>query len=585
MTTHAPRPRASRPDAPRPRTRPARVLSASLLSGALTLSGALAAVPAAAAPAQDPSGRAPGAASARHHAVTGAYLEEGHPGYFSSLHVVEDELPVTADYFTVEADFCVHPEARAGQAFGFDLAWEAPISDWESIVDQPDRYTSTVPVVDEEGTTLVTASMVHDLGAVPDDEIGFVQLKTAVDLELAPGAVAEGGCGTLTLPVPAPLAFTDGSLEPGGPGDEDPNTYIVEFIDPEGIRTSDSVTLAPSDFEPGQAWTDGIVDFTGSAQWALVTPTGPAAETTITLTGGELCDEPFETAILDSASMAPTNLEPDVEVSCEDGAKTFTLQNRLRADRQWVVVQADPRRGTEKDPATIDAEFVLDGESTTDSASVAAASSTGRMHGAWVPPGSCTVAPFRDIGPRTAFREPIRWMQCRGITGGYASDHTFRQSRSISRGESVAFLFRYAVTPDMIDDGIGWWVDPEFADLDEDAPFFSSVLWAANYGVTTGYADGTFRQRRPVTRGEFAAFLYRTAAATHPSAVPEDPGMDSGFADVSEAHPFATEIAWLREAGLTVGYSDGTFRAGRQISRGEVAGMLYRYHDGFVRRP
>jgi hypothetical protein len=584
MSPHVPRPHVPRPDAPRPPSRSARVVSASLLTGALTLSGVLAAVPAVAA--QDPApGSAPESSSARHQAVTGVYLDRGHPGYFSSLHVVEDELPATADYFTVQADFCVHPEAVAGQTVGFDLAWEAPISDWESIVEQPDRFTATVPVVDEQGTTLVTATMVHDMGAALDDATGFAELKTTVDLELARGAVNAGGCGTLTLPVPAPLTFADGSLEPGEPGEADPNTHVVEFVDPEGNRISDSLVLAPSDFEPGQAWTDGIVDFTGSAQWALVTPGGPSTETTTTLTGGELCDEPFETAILDSTSMTPTNIEPDVEVECEDGVKTFALQNRLRADRQWVIAQADPRKGTEEDPVTIDVEFVLDGESTTDEATVATASATGRMRGTWVAPGNCTAAPFRDIGPRTAFREPIRWLQCRRITGGYASDHTFRQSRSISRGESVAFLFRYAVTPDMIEEGIDWWTDPRFKDIGEDAPFFASVLWAANYGVTTGYSDRTFRQGRPVTRGEFAAFLYRTAEATNPSSVPEEPGADSGFSDVTGRHPFATEIAWLRESGLTVGYSDGTFRAGRQISRGEVAGMLYRYHDGFVRRP
>jgi S-layer homology domain len=580
MNPHLPRLRA-----PRPRSRSGRVVSASLFTGALALSGVLAAVPAVATPAQGTaSGPAPVSSSARHQAVTGAYLDRGHPGYFSSLHVVEDELPATADYFTVEADFCVHPQARAGQTVGFDLVWEAPISGWESIVEQPGRYTSTVPVVDGSGATLVNATMVHDLGAVPQDETGFVEQKTAVDLELAPGAVNRGGCGTLTLPVPAPLTFADGGLEPGGTGAEDPNTHLVEFIDPEGKRTSDSMVLASSDFEPGEAWTDGIVDFTGSAQWALVSPGGPSAETSMTLTGGELCDETFETAILDSTSMAPTNLEPDVEVECEDGVKTFTLQNRLRADRQWVIAQADPRKGTEEDPATIDVEFVLDGVSTTDEATVATAFSTGRMHGAWVPPGSCTAAPFRDVGSRLAFREAIRWMQCRGITEGY-SDRTYRSGRSISRGESITFLYRYAVTPAMIEDGAEWWMDPDFSDVDEDGAFYDAVLWAANHGVTTGYRDGSFGQRRAVTRGEFAAFLYRAAAATSPSSVPEEPSMDSGFSDVPEGHTFAAEIAWLKESGLATGYSDGTFRAGRQISRGEVAGMLYRYHDGFVRRP
>jgi hypothetical protein len=41
--------------------------------------------------------------------------------------------------------------------------------------------------------------------------------------------------------------------------------------------------------------------------------------------------------------------------------------------------------------------------------------------------------------------------------------------------------------------------------------YTSSVAWAAENGITTGYPDGTFGPDKPVTRGEVATFLYRLA--------------------------------------------------------------------------
>jgi hypothetical protein len=566
----------------RPRPRGATTLSApllpvSLLAGALALGGAVAGAPAAAGSTH------PATATARPAAVSGADLENGFPGYFSSLHVVEETLPATADHFTVEADFCVHPDAEAGDTVGFDLLWNVPISEWDELAGRPQTFTSTVPVANDAGETLVRATMVHDAGEPAEDEAGFLELKTAIDLALEPGAVHAGGCGTLTLPVPAPILFADGTLDPEGPlpGDLDPSRYPVEFIDPDGVRSADVLTLTPSDFASGEAWTDGIVDFTGRAQWALVTPGGPAAETSIVLTGPSVCETPFETAILTSTDLSPTNLEPDVRVDCEGDVKTFTLENRLRADRQWMVLQADPRRGTLEDPATISAEFVLDGQSTVDTSSVAVATASGRLQGAWKAPQGCAAVPFADVPSHSYAREGVRWMQCRGITAGYA-DGTFRPDRSITRGETIAFLHRHAGSPVFTEEE-ALWMDPGFLDVDEDSPAYEAVLWAYATGVSSGRADGTFGLDRPITRGEYAAFLAR-AAAVHPSADPETDPEASGFDDVPAGHAFEAEVGWLRHAGLVAGYSDGTFRPGRQVTRAETAAMLHRYHVDYVRR-
>jgi len=49
------------------------------------------------------------------------------------------------------------------------------------------------------------------------------------------------------------------------------------------------------------------------------------------------------------------------------------------------------------------------------------------------------------------------------------------------------------------------------------------------------------------------------------------------FSDVPMDHPFYTEISWLAETGITRGYSDGTFRPSSPVNRDAMAAFLYRF--------
>ena len=53
----------------------------------------------------------------------------------------------------------------------------------------------------------------------------------------------------------------------------------------------------------------------------------------------------------------------------------------------------------------------------------------------------------------------------------------------------------------------------------------------------------------------------------------------SEFGDVSTQSAHYEAITWLTARGITTGYTDGSFRPNRQVSRGEVAAFLHRY-DG-----
>ncbi len=106
------------------------------------------------------------------------------------------------------------------------------------------------------------------------------------------------------------------------------------------------------------------------------------------------------------------------------------------------------------------------------------------------------------------------------------------------------------------------WADHDFCD---------EISWLLRSGITTGYADFTFRPGSVVTRRAMAAFLYRLSGS--PPFTPPDPPT---FADVAAAEPFAAEIEWLVSAGVTGGYADGTFRPDGSVTRQAMATFLYR---------
>ncbi len=52
--------------------------------------------------------------------------------------------------------------------------------------------------------------------------------------------------------------------------------------------------------------------------------------------------------------------------------------------------------------------------------------------------------------------------------------------------------------------------------------------------------------------------------------------LGSPFWDIAVTHPFAWEIGWFADAGLTTGFDDGSFRAGGTLTRQAMAAFLYR---------
>lgn len=145
---------------------------------------------------------------------------------------------------------------------------------------------------------------------------------------------------------------------------------------------------------------------------------------------------------------------------------------------------------------------------------------------------------------------------------GY-TDGTFGPERNMTRAE-VTTMFARPLTEQIE-------ADKTYSNTFSDVP---KGYWAANYigymqqfGVITGYSDGSFRPDAPVTRAEFAAIASRFEKLTEGS---------KSFTDVSDTYWAARYINFAATRGWVTGYSDGTFKPENTITRAEVAAVTCR---------
>lgn len=111
-----------------------------------------------------------------------------------------------------------------------------------------------------------------------------------------------------------------------------------------------------------------------------------------------------------------------------------------------------------------------------------------------------------------------------------------------------------------------------FPDVRTDHGFCKEIRWFGQQGITTGYADGTYRPGATVTRQHMAAWFYRAAGS------PAGPFPDPGFSDVGPTSVFYEEISWFAQQNITTGFSDGTYRPNMAVSRQSMAAWFYRWY-------
>lgn len=114
--------------------------------------------------------------------------------------------------------------------------------------------------------------------------------------------------------------------------------------------------------------------------------------------------------------------------------------------------------------------------------------------------------------------------------------------------------------------------DEPFIDVDENDWFYDSVTYVYSEGMMDGVSDTQFAPNSNLTRGMVVTMLYR---------LEDEPRVtgSSGFDDVASGAWYADAVAWAAENGIVNGVSDAEFAPNDNITREQLAAILYRYAE------
>ena len=173
---------------------------------------------------------------------------------------------------------------------------------------------------------------------------------------------------------------------------------------------------------------------------------------------------------------------------------------------------------------------------------------------------------FADVtDPSAYYFDPVYWAKRSKVTNG-TTDTTFSPSNSVTRGQMITWLYRYAGSPEVS-------ATTKFADVKSSDYYAKAVAWATAQGITNGTSDTTFSPEKDVTRAEMITFLYRYSQAVGKT---DGETGKSNFADVASNKFYAPAVAWGASNGVVAGYADGTYKPGAKCTRAEGLTFIYR---------
>ncbi|TFB19288.1 S-layer homology domain-containing protein [Filobacillus milosensis] len=142
-----------------------------------------------------------------------------------------------------------------------------------------------------------------------------------------------------------------------------------------------------------------------------------------------------------------------------------------------------------------------------------------------------------------------------------------KNGRKVFATSVSAAMVASAVAPAVVS------ADHQFTDVSSDHPYHDEIKAMVEAGVVTGYPDGTFKLGEQVARKE-AAVVMAGMLDLEASADTELP-----FTDVEADAWYTNAVKAVYEAGVMVGQEDDEFAPDAQMTRKELAQMIYAAYE------
>ena len=143
-------------------------------------------------------------------------------------------------------------------------------------------------------------------------------------------------------------------------------------------------------------------------------------------------------------------------------------------------------------------------------------------------------------------------------------DGEFKPYNSITREETATIFFRL-LTDESRDKYL---TESTFSDVESGRWSTQNIGTLAALNILRGYSDGSFKPSGKITRAEFAAIAYRFYNLSNNAE-------SDAFSDIS-GHWANGYINAAANAGLILGYEDGTYRPDQEITRAEAVTIVNR---------
>lgn len=109
-----------------------------------------------------------------------------------------------------------------------------------------------------------------------------------------------------------------------------------------------------------------------------------------------------------------------------------------------------------------------------------------------------------------------------------------------------------------------------FIDVPAGEWYYEDVYYAVESGLFNGTGEHTFSPKAPMTRAMLVTVLYRLEG---------EPAVygSNAFSDVAEGLWYSDAVLWAARNGIVTGYTNGEFGVNDNITREQMAAILYRY--------
>ena len=255
-----------------------------------------------------------------------------------------------------------------------------------------------------------------------------------------------------------------------------------------------------------------------------------------------------------------------IDKTSAEAGETVTVSIADLPSNSTVAVKANGTAATKADGAN-KWTFTMPEAAVTVTVTVTTQSSSGG--GTWRPfPGTSTETNYNDDGSVTTIVTDRRTGTVTETTvkpdGSEVEKVTSDESVKLTVTDATGEVLIQAEIPAEIPE-----VETRFTDVPAGHWADEAIHEMAALEIVNGVGDGKFNMNAPMTRGMLATVLFRLSNGQE--------GYPMDFYDVDSNKYYAEAVAWAARAGVVQGISDTHFAPDNNITREQLATMLYRY--------